>query len=58
MNTNSKITETNEKLVFPEIEKYLARKIFPEMELPKNLSLNDKPVIFDIGACEGEDSIR
>lgn len=42
----------------PEIEGYLARKTFPENELPKIFNAREPLVIFDIGACEGEDSIR
>lgn len=48
----------SETLVLPEIEGYLARKTFPEIELPKIFNTQDPLVIFDIGACEGEDSIR
>lgn len=48
----------SEPLVLPEIEAYLARKTFPEIELPKIFDTQDPLVIFDIGACEGEDSIR
>ena len=58
MNEKTGIAATTEELVLPEIEKYLSRKTFPEIELPKIFNRDDRLVIFDIGACEGEDSIR
>lgn len=42
----------------PDISRFLDKKTFPEMELPKIFGREDSLVIFDIGACEGEDSIR
>ena len=47
-----------ETLIIPFIDSFLERKIFPEIELEKIFSRKSKLNIFDIGACEGEDSIR
>jgi FkbM family methyltransferase len=58
MSIESSNSTQSEPLVLPEIEGYLARKTFPEIELPKIFNTHDPLVIFDIGACEGEDSIR
>jgi FkbM family methyltransferase len=58
MSIESSHSTQSEALVLPEIEGYLARKTFPEIELPKIFNTHDPLVIFDIGACEGEDSIR
>lgn len=58
MSKESSKSTQSEPLVLPEIEGYLARKTFPEIELPKIFDTHDPLVIFDIGACEGEDSIR
>lgn len=58
MSKESSNSTQSEPLVLPEIEGYLARKTFPEIELPKIFNTHDPLVIFDIGACEGEDSIR
>lgn len=58
MSIKSSNSTQSEPLVLPEIEGYLARKTFPEIELPKIFNTHDPLVIFDIGACEGEDSIR
>ena len=58
MSKESSNSTQSEPLVLPEIEGYLARKTFPEIELPKIFDTHDPLVIFDIGACEGEDSIR
>jgi FkbM family methyltransferase len=58
MSKESSNNTRSEPLVMPEIEGYLARKTFPEIELPKIFNTLDPLVIFDIGACEGEDSIR
>lgn len=40
------------------IDKYLSEKNGIENELYKFFSSNDELIIFDIGSCEGEDSIR
>lgn len=58
MSKESSNSTQSEPLVLPDIEGYLARKTFPEIELPKIFDTHDPLVIFDIGACEGEDSIR
>jgi FkbM family methyltransferase len=42
----------------PDLEFYLGRPIALEPYLKFLLKSNKAPVIFDIGACEGEDSIR
>jgi FkbM family methyltransferase len=58
MKNKSNSNLETEPLLIPEINGYLSRKTFPESELPKIFSAKDSLVIFDIGACEGEDSIR
>ena len=58
MSKESSNSSQSEPLVLPDIEGYLARKTFPEIELSKIFKTQDPLVIFDIGACEGEDSIR
>jgi len=45
-------------LVQASLDTYLARPSRAERELRRLLSGRRRPVIFDIGACEGEDSIR
>ncbi|MGA2270725.1 MAG: FkbM family methyltransferase [Bryobacteraceae bacterium] len=42
----------------PPIDRYLATPSVPEIELARLFSRTSRLTIFDIGSCEGEDSIR
>ncbi len=41
-----------------DLDSYLAQPSVPELEVAKLFGAGAAPVIFDIGACEGEDSLR
>jgi FkbM family methyltransferase len=54
-NSDNRMTDP---LRIPDIKGFISRPTYPERELRKIFGPDSSLVIFDIGACEGEDSVR